>query len=358
MAHLFDPFKLRSVSFRNRIGVSPMCQYFCENGCMSEWHLVHLGSRAVGGAALVMTEATAVEARGRISAGDSGIWSDEQIEPAGRVARFIKKYGAVAGMQLAHAGRKASTARPWEGTSRKRILPAQGGWEAMGPSAVGFYADDPPPRVMTARDIATVQDAFVAGAKRAMAAGFALIELHAAHGYLCHSFHSPISNQRTDEYGGSFENRTRFTIEVVRKLRGVIPQDMPLNVRLSCSDWYPGGWTIEESVELAKKLKSEGVDLIDCSSGAGTPDAKIPVGPGFQVPFADAIRNGAGIATAAVGMITEAKQADEIIGKGQADMVFIARAELNDPYWPLHAAQALGRREAVKLPPPYEYVVK
>lgn len=358
MPHLFDSFALRSVTFRNRIGVSPMCQYWCEAGRMSDWHVVHLGSRAIGGAALVMAEATAVEARGRISPQDSGLWSDDQIEPAARAASFVARYGAVAGVQLAHAGRKASTHRPWEGSSRHPVAPQEGGWQPIGPSDIPFFPTEAPPRPMTAVDIAAVQLAFVVAAKRALSAGFALIELHAAHGYLCHSFHSPLSNRRTDEYGGSFDNRVRFTIQTVQALRRTIPDSMPLNVRLSCTDWAPGGWTIEESVELSRRLKAEGVDLIDCSSGAGVYDAKIPIAPGYQVPFADAIRRGAGIPTAAVGMITEPQMADQIIRDGKADMVYLARAMLNDPYWPLHAAQTLGHRAAVQLPPPYEYVVK
>jgi 2,4-dienoyl-CoA reductase-like NADH-dependent reductase (Old Yellow Enzyme family) len=358
MPHLFDPFKLRSVTLRNRVGVSPMCQYSCEAGCMSDWHVVHLGSRAVGGAALVMAEATAVEARGRISPNDSGLWTDDQIEPAARAAMAITENGAVPGMQLAHAGRKAGTGRPWGPFARQRVPLESGGWQAIGPSDVPFRASDPAPATMTLADIAVVQKAFIDAARRAIAAGYQVIELHSAHGYLSHSFLSPLSNKRTDRYGGSFENRIRFTVETAAALRDAMPQGMPLLTRISCSDWVEGGWTIEESVELSRRLGQIGVDMIDCSSGGSVPDAKIPMEPGYQVPFANAIRAGAGMPTAAVGLIEMARHAEEIVAAGKADMVFLGRAMLRDPYWALHAAMALQKRDAIRLPEPYEYVLR
>ena len=347
---LFDSLQIRDVTLRNRIGVSPMCQYSCTDGFATDWHLTHLGSRAVGGAGLVIVEATAVEARGRISPADMGLWKDEQIEPLARIARFVASQGAVPGIQLAHAGRKASTAVPWEGG--KSLDDAHGGWQTIGADsqAFGHYRA---PRPMTLEDIATVKKSFVASAKRAIAAGFRFIELHSAHGYLLHSFLSPLSNSRTDEYGGSLENRTRFTVETARELRRAVGDDVALSVRISCTDWTEGGWDIEQSIELARKLKSEGVDLIDCSSGGGVPKAKILVGPGYQVPFAARIRAETGIATAAVGLITEAKQADEIVRSGSADVVLLARELLRDPYWPAHAAKVLG--VAANLLPPRQY---
>lgn len=351
MPTLFDPLSIRDVTLRNRIGVSPMCQYSCADGFATDWHLVHLGSRAVGGAGLVMVEATAVEARGRISPQDLGLWKDAHIEPLARVAKFVESQGAVAGIQIAHAGRKASTARPWEG--HVAVTPANGGWEPIAPSAIVFDETYPMPREMTLQDIAEVRDAFVATARRALEAGFRWLEIHAAHGYLGHSFLSPLSNQRSDQYGGSFENRIRFLIETTREVRRAWPQHLPLTVRISATDWADGGWDLEQSIELSRKLKSEGVDLIDCSSGGLVPYAKINAVPGYQVPFADAIRAQAHIATAAVGMITEASQANAIIASGQADLVLLARQMLREPYWPISAARSLGVMDRVNLPVQY-----
>lgn len=352
MPALFDPFTLKSITLRNRVGVSPMCEYSAEDGVPNDWHLVHLGSRAVGGAGLVIVEATGVSPEGRISPGDTGIWSDAHIEPFARINRFVKAHGAVAGIQLAHAGRKASAARPWDGGDH---LPDDaGGWTPVAPSALAFGDGlDKVPHALTVDEIARVQADFVAAAKRALAAGFEWLELHSAHGYLSHEFLSPLSNQRTDNYGGEFENRIRFLRETTRAVRAVWPENLPLTVRLSCTDWVEGGWDIEQTVELSRRLKADGVDLIDCSSGGAVPDAKIAVGPGYQVPFAERIRREAGIATAAVGLITEAKQADEIVRSGQADVVLLAREFLRDPYWPAHAARALGQAGA--LPAPKQY---
>lgn len=341
MPSLFDPFKLRDISLRNRVGVSPMCQYSSKDGEANDWHLVHLGSFATGGAALIIAEATAVDARGRITPGDAGIWADKHIEPLARIVRFLKLHGAVAGIQLAHAGRKASAARPWEGGHH--LSPAQGGWDIIAPSALAFGDGlDRVPTEMTAADMASVRQAFVDAAKRSLLSGYEWLELHAAHGYLLHSFHSPLSNWRTDQYGNSFENRIRFTLEVVRAVRAVWPERLPLTVRISATDWTERGWTIEDSVALAKKLKEEGVDLIDCSSGGIAPGIKIQTGPGYQVPFAEKVRREASIATAAVGMITEPKQADAIIGEGKADIVLLAREFLRDPHWTARAAKELG----------------
>ncbi len=356
MPHLFDPLTLRGVTLRNRIGVSPMCQYSSEDGRATDWHLVHLGSRAVGGAALVIAEATAVEPRGRISPQDAGLWSDEQIEPLTRITRFIAGQGAVPGIQLAHAGRKASTARPWAGG--RLISPSQGGWLPVAPSPIPFYEGDSPPHELTSAEIHAIQDAFVAATQRSLAAGYQWLELHAAHGYLLHSFYSPLSNARRDEYGGSFENRIQMTVETARAMRRAWPERLPFSVRLSCTDWYEGGWTLEESIELSRRLKTEGVDLIDCSSGAGTPKARVPVGASYQVPFAEAIRRAVAIPTAAVGLITEPMQADAIIRNGQADLVLLARQVLRDPYWPVNAAKALGHTDRLRLPIQYDYRLK
>jgi 2,4-dienoyl-CoA reductase-like NADH-dependent reductase (Old Yellow Enzyme family) len=352
MPHLFTPLTIKSVTLRNRIGVSPMCQYSSDDGVATDWHLVHLGARAVGGAGLVIAEATAVSPEGRISPGDAGIWADKHLEPLARINRFVKQHGAVSGIQIAHAGRKASAARPWEGGGH--LTDAAGGWTPVAPSAVPFGGDlSKVPHALTIAEARGVQADFVAAAKRALAAGYEWLELHGAHGYLGHEFLSPISNHRTDDYGGSFENRIRFLLEMTRAVRVVWPDRLPLAVRISCTDWVEGGWDIEQSVELSRRLKAEGVDLIDCSSGGGVAQAKIPLGPGYQVPFAERIRREAGIATAAVGLITEAKQADEIIQSGQADLVLLAREFLRDPNWPLHAARALGQPDAIK--PPIQY---
>lgn len=351
MPQLFDPLTLRGVTLRNRIGVSPMCEYSSQDGFPNDWHLVHLGSRAVGGAGLVMTEATAVEARGRISPQDAGIWSDAHIEAWARVARFVGEHGAVPGIQLAHAGRKGSTARPWEGG--KGIADCDGGWEPVAPSALAFEDDYRLPHALSRGDIADVQDAFGQAALRAQQAGFRWIELHAAHGYLAHQFLSPLSNHREDDYGGPFENRIRFLLETARVVRAVWPDDLPLAVRVSCTDWAEGGWTLPETVELSRRLKAEGVDLVDCSSGGSVPHANIPVGAGYQTPFAEAVRREAGVATGAVGLITAPMQADEIIRNGRADLVFLAREMLRDPYWPLHAARALRQLDKVTVPIQY-----
>lgn len=347
---LFQPLKVRSVTLRNRIGVSPMCQYSAEDGVAGDWHLVHLGSRAVGGAGLVIVEATAVAPAGRITPGCLGLWDEKHIEPLARAAKFMKAHGAVPGIQIAHAGRKASAARPWEGGAH--LAEAAGGWPTMAPSAIPFGGDLPKmPREMTGADITHAQNSFVATAKRALAAGFEWLELHAAHGYLFHEFLSPLTNRRTDQHGGSFENRTRFLLDTVRAVRQVWPDHLPLAARLSAVDWKEGGWDLEQSVALAKRLKAEGVDLIDASSGGLVPDASIKVKPGYQVPFAEKIRREADLLTAAVGFITEPRQADDIVRLGRADVVLLARQMLRDPYWPAHAAAALG----YKLPPPKQY---
>jgi 2,4-dienoyl-CoA reductase-like NADH-dependent reductase (Old Yellow Enzyme family) len=331
-----------------------MCQYIAEDGFADDWHLVHLGSRAVGGAALVFVEATAVTSQGRISPGDLGIWKDEHIEPLARIARFVQSQGAVAGIQLAHAGRKASCERAWRGGAKLR--PDEGGWPAVAPSAIPFNDGDPIPTVLDKAGIDGMVDLFEAAARRALAAGFRVIEIHAAHGYLLHEFLSPISNHRTDEYGGSLNNRMRLALRVAERLRALIPEELPLFVRISATDWVEGGWEIEQSIELAKRFKSLGVDLVDVSSGGLVSRARIPVAKGYQVPFARRIRDEADIRTGAVGMITEPQHADEIITGGDANLVFIAREFLREPYWALKAQQALGQEPA--WPAPYGYVVK
>lgn len=352
MSHLFDPFTLRGVTLRNRIGVSPMCQYSAEGGLANDWHLVHLGARAVGGAGLVMAEATAVEARGRISPHDLGLWSDAHIEPLARVARFVAAHGAAPAIQLAHAGRKASSKRPWDGAGG--VIDADGGWVPVAPSALAFRPDYRQPRALSLEEIGEVRRAFRDAAARAHAAGFALAEIHAAHGYLLHSFLSPLSNRRDDAYGGPFENRVRLLVEIARAVREVWPEAKPLAARLSCTDWVEGGWTLDDSIATARLLRAEGVDLIDCSSGGTSPSAKVPAGPGYQVPFAEAIRREAGVATAAVGMITQPTHADEIVRNGRADMVLLAREMLRDPYWPMRAAQALRHDAKPLVPVQYE----
>jgi 2,4-dienoyl-CoA reductase-like NADH-dependent reductase (Old Yellow Enzyme family) len=347
--HLFDELKIRSVTLRNRIVVSPMCQYSSTDGFATDWHLVHLGSRAVGGAAAVIAEATAVTAEGRISPADLGIWKDAHIEPLARIAAFIRAQGAAPGIQLAHAGRKASVKRPWEGGGAVSDL--EGGWTPVAPSAIAFEERYRKPVELDERGIRAIVEAFAAAAGRAKQAGFQLVEIHAAHGYLIHEFLSPLSNRRTDAYGGSLENRTRLAREVVTAVRQVWPEEWPLFMRISATDWVPGGWDPAQSVELAKQLKQLGADLIDCSSGGSSPAAKIPMGPGYQVPFAEKIRREAGVLTGAVGMITAAKQADEIIREGKADVVLLAREFLRQPYWPILAARELGRE--IAWPPQY-----
>ena len=337
---LFEPYSQRSVTLRNRIVVSPMCQYSATDGLPDHWHFAHLGSRAVGGAGAVITEATAVSPEARISAYDTGIWNDAQVEAWKPIAAFIAAHGAVPGTQLAHAGRKASVWRPWEGGSS---LPAdKGAWQTVAPSAIPFDHDWHVPQALDAAGIRKVIADFRAAAERALRAGFKLIELHGAHGYLLHQFLSPLSNHRTDAYGGSFENRTRLVREVIVAVREVWPADLPLWLRISATDWAEGGWNIDESVRLAGELKALGVDLVDVSSGGLVPHVKIPVGPGYQVPFAARIRQETKIATGAVGLITEPAQADGIIAGGAADVVLIARASLRDPYFPRRAAQELG----------------
>ena len=350
MAHLFDPLEIRDIRFANRVFVSPMCEYSSVDGYASDWHFVHLGSRAVGGAGLVLTEATAVLPEGRISPQDLGIWSDDHIEALSRITRFIHDQGSVAGMQLAHAGRKGSTYRPQDGNGE--IPEAEGGWKnVMAPSAVAFADHYPTPQALSIEGIRDVVEAFGEAARRACEAGFRVIEIHAAHGYLIHEFLSPLSNLRTDAYGGSFENRTRILREIIAAVRKSWPERAPLFVRISATDWMENGWDIEQSVELAGQVKGLGVDLIDCSSGGNVARAKIPVGPGYQTPFAERIRRETGIMTSAVGMITAPAQAEHIIATGQADAVEIAREFLRDPYWPLRAARELG--QAVPWPVQY-----
>jgi len=342
MTHLFDPLAIRDITFANRVFVSPMCQYSSTDGYANDWHFVHLGSRAVGGAGLVLTEATAVLPEGRISPHDLGIWMEDHIEPMARIVRFIHEQGSVAGMQLAHAGRKAGTHRPWAGHGR--VPESEGGWNnVVAPSELAFTDDYPMPHALSLDGIKNIVSAFAAAARRACEAGFRVLEIHAAHGYLIHEFLSPFSNQRTDAYGGSFENRTRILRETVAAVRGLWPERAPLFVRISATDWIDGGWDIEQSVELARQLSDLGADLIDCSSGGNVAHAKIPAGPGYQTPFAEQIRREANILTGAVGMITSPIQAEHIMVSGQADAVIIARELLRDPYWPLHAARELGQ---------------
>ncbi|MEG4314913.1 NADH:flavin oxidoreductase/NADH oxidase [Pseudomonas sp. FIP_A4] len=352
MSQLFQPLTLRQLTLPNRIAVSPMCQYSAEGGMANDWHLVHLGSRAVGGAGLVIIEATAVTSDGRISPEDLGIWSDEHVEPLRRITRFIEAQGSVAGVQLAHAGRKASTWRPWLG-KHGSVPVAEGGWIPVGPSTIAFSPEHAVPTALDEAAIAEVVQAFVAGAERALAAGFKIAEVHAAHGYLLHQFLSPLSNQRQDRYGGSFENRIRLLLEVTAAVREVWPRELPLFVRLSATDWVEDGWNPDETVKLAQRLKEVGVDLIDVSSGGTAANAEIPVGPGYQTQFAERVRKEAGIATGTVGMITEAVQAEHILRTGQADLILLARELLRDPYWPLHAAEYLGDRA---VPWPAQYV--
>ncbi len=350
MSHpLFSPFKLRSVEFANRIGVSPMCQYSSEDGFAADWHLVHLGSRAQGGAGLVILEASAVVPEGRISSGDLGIWKNDHIPALKRIAAFLHSQGARAGIQLAHAGRKASMAVPFAG--ERLLLPAEGGWQPVAPSALAFAPNYAVPKALHATAIAGVIKAFAAAAQRALEAGFDLVEIHAAHGYLLHQFLSPLANRRTDVYGGSFRNRTRLTLDVVGAVRHVWPAHLPLFVRISATDWADDGWNVDESVELARLLRESGVDLVDVSSGGLVPNAQIPVGPGFQVDFAGRIRREAGIPTAAVGLITTPAQANAVVAEGNADLVLLGREMLRDPNWPVHAAIEL--EEAVSWPAPY-----
>ncbi len=350
MSALFQPLQLRDVTLRNRIAVSPMCEYSAIEGTVQPWHLVHLGSRAVGGAGLVIVEASAVSPEGRISPADAGIWNDEHVAAWKPITRFIAEQGAVAGMQLAHAGRKAGTRPSFEG-GRLISADADDWWQALAPSAIAFDEGYQTPAALDDAGIAAVVADFRAAAERSIEAGFELIELHAAHGYLLHEFLSPLSNRRDDRYGGSFENRIRIVREVVAATREVWPERLPLFLRISATDWVDGGWDIDQSVALAQAIKGDGVDLIDCSSGGSVPHAKIPVEPGYQVPFARRIRKETGMATGAVGLITEPPQAEKIIANGDADLVLLARELLRDPYWPRRAARELG----VEPPTPKQY---
>ncbi len=348
---LFTPLELRSLTLRNRIVVSPMCQYSSEDGFANDWHLVHLGAFAVGGAALVLSEATAVTPEGRISPHDLGIWDDAHVPMLRRITDFIHAQGAHAGIQLAHAGRKASTRRPWEGSGQVPV--SEGGWDdVVAPSAIAFADNYPQPHTLTVEGIQRVIGAFRDGARRALAAGFRVVELHAAHGYLLHEFLSPLANRRSDEYGGTFEGRTRLTLEVVHAVREVWPADLPLVVRLSGTDWVPGGWDIDETVALARRIAAAGVDLVDCSSGGLAAGQQIPIAPGYQVPFARRVRHEAGVATGAVGLITTPTQAQQVVESGDADVVLMARELLRHPRWPLHAARELGQE--IAWPKQYE----
>jgi 2,4-dienoyl-CoA reductase-like NADH-dependent reductase (Old Yellow Enzyme family) len=345
---LFSPLVLRSVEFHNRIFVSPMCMYSSENGMPNDWHFVHLGSRAVGGASMVCVEASGVTPEGRITPWDAGIWSEAHARAWAPIARFLRDHGAVPAIQIAHAGRKASCNKPWLGG--KALAPNEGGWQTLGPSNIAF-GHYPPPRAMSRDDIKRTVDDFARAAQLSLDAGFDVVEIHGAHGYLIHEFVSPLSNKRTDEYGGSFENRIRLPLEVTRAVRDVWPADKPVMYRLSATDWAEGGWDLAQTIELARQLRKLGVDMIDCSSGGNIHDATVPLGPGYQVPFAAAIRKEAGIPTLAVGLIVDAVQAEQIVALGQADAVCLARAMLRDPYWPRHAASQLR----VEMPWPDQY---
>lgn len=340
MSILFSPFRIKDITLKNRIVISPMCQYSSTDGFATDWHLVHLGSRAVGGAALIIQEATAVSPEGRISVDDLGIWKDDHIEKLRQITDFIHSQDSVAGIQLAHAGRKASFPAPWKGKHQVRI--AEGGWQGVAPSAVPYYDNDEAPLELDAEGIRKVISDFRAAAERALKAGYKVVEIHAAHGYLIHEFLSPKSNFRTDQYGGSFGNRIRLLLEIVASVQEVWPANFPLFVRISATDWVEDGWNEDDSARLGKVLLEKGVDLVDASSGANVAGVKIPVGPGYQVPFAEKIRKEAGIATGAVGLITNAQQAEQILANDQADLIFIARLSLRDPYFPQNAAQELG----------------
>jgi len=339
-SQLFSPLRIRGIEFKNRIFLPPMDMFCSEGGFPSDWHFIHYGTRAMGGASLLIQEATAVSPQGRISPGCLGIWSDEHADAFKRITAFVKAQGAVAGVQLAHAGRKASVALPAFGD--RPLTEQEGAWQIIGPSPIAFAPGYPVPKEMSPQDMEEVVGQFAAAAKRALSAGFDVVEVHMAHGYLCHQFLSPLSNQRSDEYGGSFENRARFPLRVAEVVRKAWPEDLPVFVRVSATDWVEGGWDLPQTVRLARMLKDIGVDLIDCSTGGLVSDARIPAGPGFQTPFAAAVRNEAGILTAAVGLITEPSQAEQIIRTATADAVLIGRELLRNPYWPLYAAKALG----------------
>lgn len=349
MSKLFSPLKLRQIEFKNRIFVSPMCQYSSKEGLPNEWHMVHLGARAVGGAALVITEATAVSPEGRISPWDTGIWSDQHGRAFKPIAAFIKAQGAIPGIQLGHSGRKASTEAPWRG--RKVVSENEGGWKPVAPSSLPFDSRSPVPRELTTAEVEDLVSKFAEAARVSLQAGFETLEIHMAHGYLFHQFLSPLTNQRRDRYGGSLENRLRFPLETAEAVRKIWPDSFPLFVRISCTDWVENGWDLVQSTELCRQLKKIAVDLIDCSSGGLVPEAPIPAAPGFQTPFSAAIRAQVEIPTGAVGLITEPVQAEQIISTGQADAVLLARQFLRDPYWPLHAARTLG----VDIPWPQQY---
>ncbi len=350
MPQLFTPLSIRNITLKNRIVVSPMCQYSSEDGFANDWHFVHLGSRAVGGAALVFTEATAVSPEGRISPHDLGIWKDEHIAPLKKITQFITQQGSIPGMQLAHAGRKASVTEPWN--NDRLVPPSEGGWKTVAPSAIPFSEEKDTPRELTKDEIKEIVADFKAATIRALAAGFKVIEIHGAHGYLVNEFTSPLSNKRTDEYGGSFENRCRFLMEIIDAIREVLPSELPLFLRISATDWALDGWQVEDSVRLAEIVKTKGVDVMDCSSGGVVANVKIPAKPNYQVPFAKAVRK-AGILTGAVGIIVTAAQAEEILVNGQADLIFMARELLRDPYFPLRAATELGY-ETQQWPLQYE----
>ena len=339
MSKLFTPIQMRSLTLRNRIFVAPMCQYSCQDGLPDDWHLVHLGSRAVGGAALVMVEATAVSPEGRISPDDCGLWNDAQAEAFAPITHFITAQGAIPAIQLGHAGRKASVAPPWLGGETVDV--SSGGWQPHAPSPVPFGSGSPEPRELNVSELELICTQFEESARRALQSGFRVVEVHMAHGYLLHQFLSPLSNRRDDNFGGSLENRMRFPMQVARRVREIWPQDLPVMVRISATDWVDGGWDLTQSLALCHHLKELGIDLIDCSSGGLTPDAVIPAGPGFQTPLAAEIRKEVGIATGAVGLITSPAQAEQIIVIGHADVVFLARELLRDPYWPMHAAREL-----------------
>jgi len=340
LAELFRPLEIRGVTFQNRIFVSPMCQYSAVDGMPHEWHYVHLGSRAVGGAGLVMVEATGVSPEARISPQDTGLWSEAHVEAYRRIATFVRERGAVPGIQLAHAGRKGSTRAPWKGGGP--LQPSEGPWQTVAPSAIPFAPSYPSPTALGEEQINEIVEQFRSAAERAVRAGFDVVEVHMAHGYLLHEFLSPLSNQRQDKYGGDFENRIRFPVRVAEAVRQECPERLPVFIRISATDWVDGGWDIEQSVRFSRRLRERGVDLIDCSSGGISPTIKIPTEPGYQIPFAERIRKDAGVLTGAVGLISEPQQAEQIIASGRADAVFLARAMLRDPYWPLHAAQALS----------------
>lgn len=350
MSLLFSPYTIKSITLRNRIVVSPMCQYSSEDGFANNWHLVHLGTRAVGGAGLIIQEATAVLPEGRISYADMGLWKDEHIGKLKEITEFIHAQGAVAGIQLAHAGRKASAETAWNGG--RQIKEGPQSWETVAPSAIPYHEKDNPPHELSLAEIKTIIDAFRQAAKRALQAGFKVIEIHAAHGYLIHEFYSPLSNKRTDEYGGSFDKRIRFLLDIIDAVKTEWPEDLPLFVRLSATEWVPEGWTIEDSVKLSRILKVKGADLVDASSAANIPKAPIPVAPGYQVPLAAQIREEASVPTGAVGLITTAQQAEEILQREEADLIFLARELLRNPYFPLEAAKELG--DEITWPKQYE----